>query len=88
MQDFLARCTATQRKFGLPPEGERAVLDQDRLVVTVPEGLSEGHTFTVVSDARKQVAPWRLLRHEPALDLSPLPMRSLMAVSASAVPCA
>merc|ERR1719446_476258 len=54
VQDFLARCTATQREFGLPPEGERGLLDHDRLMVTVPEGLSEGHTFIVVSDARKQ----------------------------------
>ena len=49
VQDFLARCTPEQREFGLPPTGERALADDDRMMVTVPEGLSEGPPKTIAS---------------------------------------
>ena len=52
---FLARCTAQQRKHGLPPDGAKPIplrgrnglVDPDVWYLTVPIGLKAGDSFTV-----------------------------------------
>ena len=51
VEAFLARCTEEQRRQGLPPDGERALmLDEYTAAAVIPEGCGVGDRFSVRID--------------------------------------
>ena len=50
--DFIARCTPYQRAHGLPPDGERAMIVDDKAFISVPVGKKAGDILRVLIGAR------------------------------------
>ena len=56
VESFLARCTEAQRRLGLPPDGERAILmSEDSVAAPIPEGCGPGDVFEVLIDRDRRL---------------------------------